>query len=75
MRDDFEWIEDKVNAQNERMQAYFDRGDINKRSLTVIEIGAGPVQPIAREFAELFLKNDRYRCCLIRINPVKERTS
>lgn len=75
MRDDFEWIEDKANAQNERMQAYFEREDINKRSLTVIEIGAGPVQPIAREFAELFLKNDRYRCCLIRINPVKERAS
>lgn len=75
MRDDFEWIEDKANAQNERMQAIFEREDTNKRSLTVIEIGAGPVQPIAREFAELFLKNDRYRCCLIRINPVKERAS
>ncbi len=75
MRDDFEWLEDKFNKQIERMQAYFEREDINKRSLTVIEIGAGPVQPLAREFSELFLKNDKYRCCVIRINPIKERTS
>jgi len=41
----------------------------------VLEIGAGPVQPLARTFAETFLKNDKYRCALIRINPVKERLS
>jgi hypothetical protein len=43
--------------------------------MTVLEIGAGPVQPLAREIGESFLKNDKYRCALIRINPVKERRS
>lgn len=65
----------KVNDQTERMNEFFQRADIKRHSVTVLEIGCGPVQPLAREFAEVFLKNDRYRCCLIRINPLKERTS
>jgi hypothetical protein len=40
----------------------------------VLEIGAGPVQPLAREYARMFLLNEKYRCCVIRINPVKERS-
>lgn len=75
MRNDFDFMETKVDLQNERMNEYFKREDVNKRSVTVLEIGASPAQPLAREFAELFLKNDKYRCCLVRINPVKERSS
>jgi len=75
MRDDFDWLESKVEAQNERMNEFFAKPEVNKHSITVLEIGAGPAQPLAREFAELFLKNDKYRCALIRINPVKERSS
>ena len=41
--------------------------------MTVLEIGAGPVQPLARNLGETMLKNDKYRCALIRINPVRER--
>lgn len=75
LRDDLDWIETKVNTQIDAMNDFFQRDDIKKHSVTILEIGAGPVQPLARAFAEIFLKNDRYRCCLIRINPVKERTS
>jgi len=75
MRNDFDWIETKSVDQMERMQKFFQSDNVRKHSLTVIEIGAGPVQPLAREFAEIFLKNDKYRCALIRINPVKERSS
>lgn len=57
------------------MHEFLQRPDINKHSVTILEIGAGPVQPLARSFAETFLRNDKYRCALIRINPVKERLS
>ena len=43
--------------------------------MTILEIGAGPVQPIARELARLRFLNDKYQCTLIRINPVKERSA
>ena len=33
------------------------------------------MQPIAREISDNFLKSDKYRCALIRINPVRERSS
>ena len=47
----------------------------SKRSITVLEIGAGPSQPISRSLGENLLKNDKYRCSLIRINPIRERKS
>ena len=75
MRDDLDWIETKVNEQQERMSNFFQSDSVNKHSLTILEIGAGPAQPLAREFSEIFLKNDKYRCAVIRINPVKERSS
>ena len=75
MRGDFDWNEKKFNEQSKGLEDFLQRPDIKKHSVTVLEIGAGPVQPLAREFAEQFLKNDRVRCCLIRINPNKERTS
>lgn len=59
----------------DRLDEHFSKPEIYKHSVTVLEIGAGPVQPLARELAELFLQNDKYRCCLIRINPVRERRS
>lgn len=48
----------------------------NKRSsFVILEIGAGPVQPLAHEMAKMRFLNDRYRSTLIRINPIKERLS
>ena len=58
-----------------RLETYFQSPAIYRRSVTVLEIGAGPVQPLARSLGETFLKNDKYRCALIRLNPVKERSS
>jgi hypothetical protein len=55
MRDDFDWIETKVELQVEKMNKFFKQEDINKHSVTILEIGAGPVQPLARQFAEIFL--------------------
>ena len=75
MRDDLDWIEGDSFKQLNRLEDYFESPEINKRSITVLEIGAGPAQPIAKKLAETFLKNDKYRCALIRINPVKERFS
>lgn len=45
------------------------------RSITVLELGAGPVQPLAREIGEDLLKTDTYRTALVRVNPVRERAS
>lgn len=75
MKDDFDFIETKVDAQYKQMNAFLQQDEINKHSVTVLEVGAGPSQPLAREFGQLFYTNDKYRCCLIRINPIKERTS
>jgi hypothetical protein len=47
----------------------------NKRkSMTILEIGCGPVQPLARELARTKFLNDKYRVDLISINPLKERS-
>ena len=46
----------------------------NKRKkFVILEIGAGPAQPLAREMANMRYLNDKYKCTLIRINPMKER--
>ena len=58
-----------------KLQQFLASDDIYRRSVTVVEIGAGTSQPLARKFGETFLKNDKYRCALIRINPIKERDS
>ena len=58
-----------------RLDAYFQSPEIYRRSMTVLEIGAGTAQPLARTLGDTFLMNDKYRCALIRINPIKERLS
>lgn len=58
-----------------KLNAYFQSPQILKRSVTILEIGAGTAQPLSRRLGETFLKNDKYRCAMIRINPVKERDS
>lgn len=75
MRDDLDWMEGESAKEMKRMQEYFESPAIHKRSITVIEIGAGPAQPLARKLADMFLNNDKYRCAVIRINPVLERLS
>ena len=45
------------------------------KNMVILEIGAGPVQPLAREMAKLRFLNDKYKSTLIRINPIKERTA
>ena len=74
-REDLDWLDRHTSQQLTRMEEHFASPEINKKSITVIEIGAGTAQPMARRLGENFLKNDRYRCALIRINPVKERDS
>ena len=75
LKEDLEFVEAALSPQQKRMDLHFQNPQIYKHSITILEIGAGPVQPLARELAELFLQNDKYRCCLIRINPVRERRS
>ena len=41
--------------------------------MTIIEIGASCVQPLVRAVARERWLNDKYRCTLIRINPLHER--
>jgi hypothetical protein len=36
--------------------------------MTILEIGAGTCQPLARDIAEDILKFDKFRTCLVRIN-------
>lgn len=74
MRGDLDWNETQYNEQSKKFGDFLARPDIHKRSVTVLEIGAGPAQPLSREFGLMFLRNERYRCCVIRINPIKERT-
>ena len=71
LRHDMDWIEDKAISQMKKLDAWVEK---NKgRSMTVIEVGAGPVQPLARDFGQQFLLNDKYRCATVRINPIRER--
>ena len=73
LRNDMDWLETEAQRQNENFEKWFTPRD--KRSLTVLEIGAGPVQPLSRSIGESLLKDDKYRTALIRINPVSERDS
>eukprot|EP00347_Sterkiella_histriomuscorum_P000419 403375937 len=73
MKNDVNVIETKQEKQNQVYQEFIQRND--KRSITVLEIGAGPSNPKVRRAAEQHLFNDKYRCALIRINPIKERMS
>lgn len=73
MQHDLEWVERMTQQQADNFAQFIDQN--KKRSKTIIEIGAGPSTPISREVAEMFLKNDKYRAALVRINPVRERMS
>lgn len=42
LRSDLGWMEDETSEQIRRMDAFFHSKQIYRRSLTVIEIGAGP---------------------------------
>ncbi len=41
LKEDMNWIEDRAQAQNEAFMKWFEPR--RKRSITVLEIGAGPV--------------------------------
>ena len=43
MRGDLDWNETQYNAQSQLFGDFLARPDIHKRSVTVLEIGAGPV--------------------------------
>lgn len=59
---------------NEELNLFNDFIKKNKRrSMAIIEIGAGPVQPMARELGRTRFLNDKYKGTLISINPIKER--
>jgi len=73
LKNDIQWIEDRAQLQDKNFAKWFQ--PLKFRSLTILEIGCGPSQPIARSIADDLLKSDKYRCALVRINPVRERTS
>lgn len=73
LKNDLDWDERIAQKQSEAFSKWVEPR--MKRSMTVLEIGAGPVQPLARSVGEDFLLNDKYRCALLRLNPVKERVS
>ena len=66
-----------VETLHMKMQDNYEKFETknDNRSLTIIEIGASPAFPQVRRLAETKLLNDKVRCCLIRINPIKERQS
>ena len=73
LKDDMNWLEQRAERQNEAFNAWFDSK--RNRSITVLELGAGPVQPLSREIGEDLLKTDTYRTALVRVNPIRERSS
>ncbi|CDW72524.1 UNKNOWN [Stylonychia lemnae] len=73
MKHDIDWMENFNSEMNKNFVSWLDRNE--KRSKTVIEIGAGPAIPLVRSISDAFLNNDKYRCTLIRINPRRERIS
>lgn len=71
MKEDLEFLEEDTSAQLKEFKDF--QNKTKRRSLTILEIGAGPVQPLARTMArERFLK-EKYKVTLISINPLKER--
>ena len=66
-----------VETLHMKMQDNYEKFETknDNRSVTIIEIGASPAFPQVRRLAETKLLNDKVRCCLIRINPIKERQS
>ena len=73
LKEDIGWIDTRAVKEDEEFKKWFEPNRL--RSLTILEIGCGPVQPIGRQIADNLLKSDKYRCAVVRINPVKERSS
>lgn len=71
LRNDLDFVEEPNNTDIRRFEEFLRNN--KRKQFVVLEIGAGPVQPIAREMAKLKLLNDKYKTTLIRINPIKER--
>ena len=72
MRNDLDFLENVLNEEMLRFQNFVRKN--KRRSMAIIEIGAGPVQPLAREFGRQKFLNDKYQTSLISFNPIKERT-
>ena len=73
MRNDIDFLESRIDKQVENFCNWLEKN--SKRSITVLEIGAGPSQPISRTVGENLLQNEKFRASLIRINPIRERKS
>lgn len=73
LKNDLEFVEDSVNKQLKNFDDFLSEN--KRRKFVVLEIGAGPVQPLAREIAKMRYLNDKYNTTLIRINPVAERSA
>lgn len=73
MRDDLEYVEDHTESEMRQFKTFLNK--TKRKSLTILELGAGPAQPLARTMARDRYLNDKYHVTLISINPRKERTA
>ena len=72
LKNDLDFVEAETLTETRSFEQFLSEN--KRRSFTILEIGAGTAQPLAREIARLKFLNDKYKTTLIRINPIKERT-
>lgn len=71
LQHDLDFVEDVFQKEYEELEHFM---RLNKRrQFTILEIGCSCVQPLARKLAMERWLNDKYKCTLIRINPLHER--
>ncbi len=70
LKNDMTFDESIYSRQEARFKEFMKVNE--NRSKTVLEIGAGVVQPLHRQVGEDIWRRDRVRACLIRINPIVE---
>jgi len=64
---DWEWIEDRTNKQNQKLQHWLDNIKMKNSKLAILEFGAGTGVPTVRRFSESLIHT--HSASLIRINP------
>jgi NAD-dependent SIR2 family protein deacetylase len=64
---DYEWLSYRTDIQSNRLQHFLDTIMIEKKSLAILEFGAGEAIPTVRVFSEQLAKTPN--ATLIRVNP------
>jgi NAD-dependent SIR2 family protein deacetylase len=67
MFSDYDFVDDRTQAQRKRRLAWLERVAFTGAKLVVIELGAGTVVPTVRHFSDQLTRN--YGASIIRINP------